>query len=243
MRSDTTPSDLPARRRELLIAGAGALALLTSARRVQPVDLGSTAADELATPFDLARFLEEGNALARRLVKDDSAMGQDRYLHALAALALRLLGVPVPEMKAQSKPGHEIGFNPGGDPFTVLHWRLAPGAEIGDHVHAYGNVVTVVLEGDVRIRNHEIVGERDYTARGTFQVQRTCEAFLRPGGINLVSLERDYIHGFKAGARGARGLDITTRIKERIPTPDLEIAKEPVDPARGVYEASWRSSG
>lgn len=231
-----------ARRRDLLLAGAGALAVLTSGRRAAAVQADAAVEHEPATPFDMAQFLARGNDLAKRFVKDGSAVGQDRYLHALAALAVRLANVPVPEMKAQSTPGYEIGFNPGGDPFTVLHWRLAPGAVIRDHVHAYGNVVTLVLEGDVRIRNHEMVGTRDYGARGTFRVRRTCEAFLRPGGINLVSLERDYIHGFQAGPSGARGLDITTRILERRPTPVLEIAKEPVDAARGVYEASWTGS-
>lgn len=242
--SNTVPSIAPvARRSALLLAGAGALAWLTSARRAPPITLGRGAKDELATPLELAQFLELGNALAKRLVKDGSALGQDRYLHALAALAVRLSDVPVPEMKAQSTPGHEIGFNPGGETFTVLHWRLAPGAEIRDHVHAYGNVVTLLLDGDVRIRNHEIVGDRDGGARGPFRVRRTCEAFLRPGGINLVSLERDSIHGFRAGPKGARGLDITTRIRERTPTPDLQIAAEPIDAASALYEAKWADGG
>lgn len=228
-------------RRQLLAAAAGALALGTIARR--PVELGDADEDAEATPLDIAGFLERSNALASRLVGDRSAVGQDRYLHALATLAVRLAGVPVPAMKEQAAPGYSLGFHEGGAPFTMLHWKLAPGAAIREHPHLYGNVVTLVLEGDVRIRNYEIVGERDYEARGTFRIRRTCEAFLRPGGTNLVSLERNYVHGFLAGPGGARGLDITTRIRERRETPTLEIAAKPLDEAQALYEASWKSGG
>ncbi|MBI5361920.1 MAG: hypothetical protein HZA53_01995 [Planctomycetes bacterium] len=243
MLTDPTPHpfrSLPIRR-EFLVAAASALVLGGVARR--PVELGDADEDAEATPLDLTRFLALGNTLAGRLVVDRSPLGQDRYLHALAALAVRLAGVPVPAMKEQAAPGYSLGFHEGGVPFTVLHWKLAPGAAIREHPHTYGNVVTLVLEGDVRIRNYELVGERDYEARGMFRVQRTCEAFLRPGGTNLVSLERNYVHGFLAGPNGARGLDITTRIRERRETPVLEIAAKPVDEAHGLYEASWKSGG
>jgi hypothetical protein len=52
-----------------------------------------------------------------------------------------------------------------------------------------------------------------------------------------VNLQRDYIHGATAGRAGARGLDITTRIAARTPTPYLMI------PARAdrsiVFRARW----
>lgn len=184
-------------------------------------------------------FLALANPVARELVGDTTPEGQDRYLLALATIAVRVAEVPVPEMREQSSGGTFIGANDGGDPFTVLHWRMEPGKTIGDHAHSYGNVVTLLLEGDVRIRNHEVVGARDYASKEGFRVRRTCDQFLRAGGVNLVSLERNYTHGFVAGPNGARGLDLTTRIRDKQPSPSLVLGQQ-LDPALGIFEANWK---
>jgi hypothetical protein len=218
------------RRGFLALAGALAPALLAAK---------GAGDDGEAAPLSFEAFLKLANPLAKELVADTTPLGQDRYLLALAALAVRLQDVPVPAMRAQKNPGTFIGANEGGDPFTVLHWRLEPGAVITDHPHSYGNVVTLLLEGEATVRNFEVVGARDYDATGTFRVRRTKEQVLRPGAINLVSLERDYTHGFRAGAGGARGLDITTRIRERQPNLQLELGAK-VDEALGVFEARWK---
>jgi hypothetical protein len=100
-------------------------------------------------------------------------------------------------------------------------------------------VLTLALEGEVRVENFEILGTRDFDTRSVFKVRRTQSQLLTPGQVNLVNLERDYIHGFRAGARGGRGLDFTTRIKERRPTtPYLKIGNV-VDSASEIYDASW----
>jgi hypothetical protein len=62
---------------------------------------------------------------------------------------------------------------------------------------------------------------------------------LRPGDVNLVSLERHYMHGFVAGAEGASGLDITTRIAAKRKTPVLEVG-DAVDAAAGTFAARWK---
>ncbi|HKE00165.1 MAG TPA: hypothetical protein VKE69_04090 [Planctomycetota bacterium] len=183
-------------------------------------------------------FLKVAIPAVKGLEADASRFGQDRYLFLLASIAMRLADAPVPEMRAQGDARTFIGVNPGGDPFTVLHWRMEPGSKIGTHAHAYGNVVTVGLEGEARIENYEVVGERDYDAKGTFRVRRTLEQVLRPGEINVVNLERNYMHGFVAGSRGARGLDLTTRILPKRPTPVFVRGKE-IDSADRVYEATW----
>ena len=99
------------------------------------------------------------------------------------------------------------------------------------------------LEGEVRIENFEMVGVRDFEAKGTFKVRKTHSQVLTPGQVNLVNLERGYIHGFQAGARGGRGLDITTRIREKRETPYLNLGKKPVEVEPGIYEASWGNYG
>jgi hypothetical protein len=184
-------------------------------------------------------FLAEVIPVAKGLVADTSAEGQDRYLRALANVAVRLADVPRPEMRAVGG-GNHIGANPGGDPFTVLHWRLDPHSEIRVHPHIYGNVMTLVLEGKAEVVNYEVDGARDWTTKDAFMVKRTARQALTPGEVNLVNLERNYCHGFKTGAEGARGLDITTRIKERVDSPVLVVkdAEAERTEARWVYETA-----
>ena len=195
-------------------------------------------------PFD--QFLAQANPLAQRLVGDVSASGQYRYLRSIAALASKLHSVPIPGKwnntdQGETPKSYRIGFNPGGDPFKVLHWRLEPGAICRPHAHTYGNVVSIGLEGLARVRNYEVVGGPNYESGGTFLVRQTVDQLLEPGSVNLVSLVKNYIHGFDAGPDGARGLDITTPLKPRPvhSTPYLSIGKTPVDEFHRTFEASW----
>jgi len=188
-------------------------------------------------------FLKEVVPVAKKLVGDISLAGQQRYLLTLASYAVRLADAPVPPMRDSGQGaggGTFIGAIPGGDPFIVLHWRMEPGSIIRPHAHTYGNVMTLALEGEVRVENFEMVGVRDFDAKGTFKARKTQSQVLTPGSVNLVNLEGGYVHGFQAGARGGRGLDVTTRIKERRETtPYLKLSKKPVEIEPGVYEASW----
>jgi hypothetical protein len=190
-------------------------------------------------------FLKEVVPVAKQLVGDTSLAGQQRYLLTLATFAVRLADAPVPQMRDSGQGagrGTFIGAIPGGDPFIALHWRLEPGTTIRPHAHTYGNVLTLSLEGEVRVENFEMVGTRDFDAKGTFKARKTQSQILTPGQVNLVNLERDYVHGFQAGARGGRGVDFTTRIKaKRDNTPYLILSKNPVELEPGVYEASWGS--
>ena len=232
---DRGPALILPRRALLALAALGGVGRLARG--------GTPVAAEDPPPTDLARFLELAVPRARELVGDTSRTGQDRYLHSLAALAALLRDVPVPEMRETSKGGAPrtfLGANECDAPFTVLHWKLEPGARIGLHPHIYGNVVTLCLEGEVRIQNYELVGERDFETKDPVRVRRSNDQQLLPGGMNLVNLEHGYVHGFRAGPAGARGLDITTRIREKRPTPSLEVGPEALDEARGIFEGRWR---
>ena len=188
-------------------------------------------------------FLKEIVPIAKRLVADTSFAGQQRYLLTLASCAVRLADAPVPPMRDSGQgagPGTFLGACPGGDPFIVLHWKMEPGSVIRPHAHTYGNVLTLALDGEVRVDNFEMVGVRDFDAKGTFKARKAQSQILTPGQVNLVNLERGYIHGFQAGPKGGRGLDITTRIKERREnTPYLNLSKRPVEIEPGIFEASW----
>ncbi|MBL8752126.1 MAG: hypothetical protein JNK15_02390 [Planctomycetes bacterium] len=185
------------------------------------------------------QFVREVTPVCKELVADGSGLGQDRYLHTLAAFAVRLGEVPVPDNAKEVAHGHRIGSNHGPDPFTMLHWILAPGAVIRPHAHTYGNVVTLGLTGEALVANYEQVGALDCERTDEIEVVRVQEQVLRPGDVNLVSLARHYVHGFVAGPRGASGLDITTRIVPRRKSPTLVVG-EAKDDARRTFRAHWK---
>jgi hypothetical protein len=230
------PGGDPRLARRSLLAGCAALGLA-------PRLAGAVGARGDAFELTFDEFLAEAAPLARELVHDASRTGQDRYLHALAALAAALRDVPVPQMRETTAMGAAgrtfLRANECDAPFTVLHWRLEPGATIGLHPHIYGNVVTVCLAGEVRIEKYETLGAPDFDTRAPFRVRRTQDQLLTPGNVNLVNLEHGYVHGFVAGPEGARGLDLTTRIKPKRATPALVVGP-PAEPGRALFEAAWR---
>jgi len=214
------------------------------------VALGGVAAPGLATPklgtrdrsaLALDEFVAEVVPIAKALLKDPSLAGQDRYLLTIASYAVRLEAVPEPQFRDSGQgagPGTFIGSNGAPGPFVVLHWKMKPRTEVRRHAHTYGNVVTLGLEGAAMVENFEVLGVPDYDTTERFRVRRTVSQWLTPGATNLVNLQRNYIHGIKAGSRGARGLDITTRVLEKRPTPYLDLG-EPIEEQAGVFRASW----
>lgn len=230
-------------------SGAGGLRLPRRELLGLGAALGLAGRFELRLPLeglelDLPGFLAEAVPLAREFVEDTTRAGQDRYLFLLAAWAALLRDVPLPaQMKetthALSPARTFLGAHEVDAPFSVLHWRMEPGARILPHPHIYGNVVTLCLAGEVRIENHEMVGERDFDTPEAFRVRRTNAQILGPSGVNLVNLEHGYVHGFVAGPEGAQGLDLTTRIRPKRSTPTLQVGAA-LDEARGLFEGSWR---
>ena len=202
----------------------------------------ANAAEIASSDLTFPEFLALAGPIAKTLVADTSLAGQDRYLFTLASFAVRLVNVPVPEMKDSGQgagPGTFLGFNPGnGEPFNTLHWKMNANTAIRTHAHTYGNVVTLGIEGEGKIENYEMVDARRFTPDTPFAVRRTRQQWLTRGGVNLVNLERDYIHGITAGSKGARGLDITTRIRPKEYTPYLIFANKS-NAASDVRQATW----
>jgi len=192
----------------------------------------------------LEEFLDEVLPVARelraRLGAKPARSAEDRYLYTLASFAVRIGDVPVRELRPSSQgEGVHVGASWAGDPFVVLHWRLEPHARVRVHAHTYGNVCTVALEGEARVRNYEAVGPLDVSAEAPVAVRLTGEQLLDPHAVNLVPLSHGYCHGFEAGAAGARGLDVTTRLAARGPTPYLELEPDAGDAEDGVLRGRW----
>ena len=222
-----------------ITASALGLAGLTAARAYARMAPG----DRLT--FD--EFLEMVLPEARRLVADTSLAGQDAYLNALATQAVRLSDAQQPKWNDSGQslgPGTFIGVNGGPtgtttEPFVALHWKMDAGTRIEAHAHTYGNVCTIGLEGLGQVSNFEMLGARDFDAPGVFRVRRTVVQSLTRGSVNLVSLEKNYVHGIAAGSTGSRGLDITTRIKpKRSGVPYLRIEKA-VPGSADTFDAVW----
>jgi len=93
----------------------------------------------------------------------------------------------------------------------------------------------------VQVTNYEVVGKPDYQSSASFKVVQTLQQLLGRGDINIVSLERNYIHGFVAGPDGARGLDITTRLKPRPDhgTPYLDLGQSSEGDLARTFDGSW----
>ena len=201
-----------------------------------PLRLGATKNPELS----IEEFLAKAVPVAEAMLKNPDLVGQDQYLLTIASLAVRLGPISQPDFRETPKAGRGtfIGGSGMSKPVIVLHWKMNPGSEIRRHAHTYGNVVTLGLEGVAHVENFEVMGERNYDSPDAFRVRRTLSQRLTPGGTNLVNLERNYVHGFQAGSSGARGLDITTRIHERRPTPYLVLGKQDKEDSR-VFAGQW----
>src|SRR5687767_472890 len=101
---DARARHLLTRRPALALFASAALAPVVAARRtLRGQDDGGM--DDGAFELDFATFLAEAVPQAKDLIGDTSRAGQDRYLHALAALAACLRDVPVPEMRETTAPG------------------------------------------------------------------------------------------------------------------------------------------
>jgi hypothetical protein len=117
---------------------------------------------------------------------------------------------------------------------------MEPGAFLPPHNHPNASVCTVGFEGEVRVRNFEIIGEPPtYESKKTFQVRETRDETMKRGKINTLNPVRDNIHCFQVGKEGARGLDINTLHGQMNAFSFLNMSAKPLDAENRVYEATW----
>jgi quercetin dioxygenase-like cupin family protein len=193
--------------------------------------------------LDWSEFLERATAAASEIV--DREQGEtDEYAYALAALAVRLRGVPDTELFPFGKLEPKVSFAPSyrGKPFVVIQWRMEPGAVLPPHCHPSGSVCTLGIEGEARLQNYEIVGDAPSftsTERLPFVVRRTHDEVLGPGRVNTLTPTRDNIHTFEAGPRGCRGIDITTLFAKDAGFSFLRFDSQPKDAGARTFAAEW----
>jgi len=108
------------------------------------------------------------------------------------------------------------------------------------HNHPNASVCTLGFEGEVRLRNFEIIGEApDYASKKTFRVRETRNEVMTHGRVNTLSPLRDNIHCFQVGKEGARGIDINTLHGKTNNFSFLDMSVKPVDSEKRIFEAVW----
>lgn len=186
-------------------------------------------------------FLKLSAPMARQLIADP-AFSVDEYLYRIGSLATRLKEIPDSKLGPYTGVDRRVWFGPSfrGTPFFIIQWRMEPGAFLPPHNHPNASVCTLGYEGEVLLRNFEVVGDApEYESKKTFRVRETRSERLTRGRICTLSPSRDNIHCFQAGRAGARGIDINTMHAKSAPFSFLELGQKPVDADQRIFEATW----
>lgn len=197
----------------------------------------------LTSTADLAwdDFIKTAIPVAQKLIAEPG-FSIDEYLYRIGSLATRLKEIPDSPLGPYASVDRRVWFGPSfrGSPFFIIQWRMEPGAFLPPHNHPNASVCTVGFEGEVRVRNFEIIGEPPaYESKKTFQVRETRDETMKRGKINTLNPVRDNIHCFQVGKEGARGLDINTLHGQMNSFSFLNMSAKPVDAENRVYEATW----
>ena len=186
-------------------------------------------------------FLKQSVPMAQQLIADP-AFSIDEYLYRIGSLATRLKEIPDSPLGSYKTVDPRVWFGPSfrGSPFFIIQWRMEPGAVLPPHNHPNASVCTLGYEGEVQLRNFEIVGEApDYASKKTFRVRETRNETMTGGRINTLSPLRDNIHCFRVGTAGARGIDINTMHGKIGPFSFLDMSQKPIDSENRIFEAAW----
>jgi hypothetical protein len=190
-------------------------------------------------------FLKRAVPMAQQLIAEPG-FSIDEYLYRIGSLATRLKEIPDSALGSYKTVEPRVWFGPSfrGSPFFIIQWRMEPGALLPPHNHPNASVCTLGFEGEVRLRNFEIIGEApDYASKKSFRVRETRNEMMSHGRINTLSPLRDNIHCFQVGSEGARGIDINTLHGKTNNFSFLDISKTPADSERYIFEAVWSDLG
>jgi len=189
-----------------------------------------------------AELLAELLPQARQLIAADGK-DEEAYLLAVSAALLRLRepSAPVRDAMRAFKQQHQRD----GERFPLgfAAMRLAPGRGFAPHDHLDYNGVILGVEGEVRIRNFDFLGEVPALDSGkTFSIRETRDDLLLPGRLSTLGKRRENVHELVAGEAGALVLDLFTFFSPVAESRYLDVAPKPRDAARRIHEATWRPS-
>lgn len=193
-------------------------------------------------PLTHAEFGRRWQVLARELCSVP-AEHDESYAAQLAGLVAR---VPIAALPVLTNPRSSPGLAAGPSwflaPCVMIEFRMDPGAVLRLHNHPPQVVLTLCAEGEVAFRHLELEGEAPPCTEigAAFEARETRAGFLSAGRTTALTRARDGIHGFVAGKQGARIIDFTVSTTADSSTFSyIELAPEPLDAERRVYEARW----
>ncbi len=230
-------------RRGLFKIGGAAAALLLASPLLRGQEKVKKAAQKAGSgKISMAEFVAEAEPLAKELVDADEP-NEDAYLMHLASLLCKLDNAPAFEGRGGERPV-QMSRNHRSPHFAVMQIKMAEGSSLPFHDHYEYNGVILGLEGAVKVRSFEMVGEELRPGRDEkFEIRETATATLTKGRLSTLSRTRDNIHDLRGGEGGGRVLDIFTFFPDNGGSKYMEVEDEPVDAERKVYKASWRSRG
>ena len=187
-------------------------------------------------------FTARVTALAKELVAGGS-YDEDLYVYRLGAESIAAPDVP-PGAKVgrfgKLDPPVEFGPVYRGAPIMMVQWKLAPNAWLPPHNHPHYNVISIGLEGEAVVTHYDVDGEAPpFDSASAFAVRRTRETLIAPRRLSPLTSSHDNIHTFRAGPKGARGIDINTANGKDVGFSFLRIEGKPLDAARSTYAAKW----
>lgn len=191
--------------------------------------------------FDFESFLTEALPLARKLVASEG-QGEEVYILGVAAMLAKLSTPSGTELRDQMRAFHQANKKDGEHfPLRVSMMRLAPGKGIDHHDHLDYNGIILGLEGEVRIRNYDFIGQEQRPPKGeTFLIRETRDDLILPGRFSNLGAVRENIHELVAGPEGARVLDVFTRFNAQARSHMMEFEAQPRDVEKRIHEAAWR---
>jgi hypothetical protein len=225
-------------RRSLLWLSAAAVgALLTGTSRAASRPQRQEPAPDASS---MTSFLADALPRARRLI-ESGGDGETAYLMTLAAAMTRLQD-PGSGLRATMREFQKKHARSGERfPLVAIHFKLAPGRGFEHHDHLDYNGVILGLEGEVRIRNYDFVGDvPDVDSGKTFHIRQTRDDLLLPGRILTLGRKTDNVHDVVAGKKGARVLDVFTFFERHSGSRYLDVEAKPRDEEARIYEAAWR---
>ena len=225
-------------RRSVLWLSAAAVGLLAGGPRAQRQDPAPT--PQAGEGIDFAQFLEQMYPVAKRMVAS-GGRDEEAYLLSIAAALSRLRDPSAPlrqTMQAFRKQHAESGKR---FPLMAVSMQLKPGRGFSHHDHYQYDGVIFGVEGEVRIRNYDFVGEVPaIDSDQTFRIRETRDDLILPGRISTLGRTRENVHDLVAGKQGARVLDVFTFFAKDATSRYLDVEDKPVDAELRLYEAAWR---
>lgn len=247
----TLPSRVAPFDRRAFLAAAVAAPLLQTPPPARPAPAAPSAQRAPANGLALADAL----AGARELVTEHlqgPAPNDEAWVHGAAALFAQVAELPpdpfgaMSEREAAFLRAHTWTFRrvdavpaDRARPAVITHQiHVAPGGRIPLHDHRELFGAIVLVDGELEIRSFDVVEGSAATA--TVTLQESNRAWLAPGRFALLTRARDNVHEFRAGAKGARLLDLFVWLGADSRSHDLTFVDDPDRAAADRrYRARW----